>query len=86
MRPNSSAKGLPGLFLRVGCILTVVFLFSASLRAEIIADSFDDWSADGEQGANNWYNGYYNLTTDFDFSYELDDFIEYAPEHWRGNG
>ena len=23
-----------------------------------IADSFDDWSVDGEQGENNWFNGY----------------------------
>ena len=71
--------------MRVGCILAVVFLFSASLRAEIIADSSDDWSTTGEQGENGWYNGYYNLTIDFDLSYELDDFIEFDEiEHWRG--
>ena len=86
MRSSSSSEGFTGLFLRVGCILTAVFFFNSYVHAEIVADSFDDWSADGEQSANNWYNGYYNLTADFDFSYELDDFIEYEPEHWRGNG
>ena len=56
MSPFSSAEGPRGLFLRVGCILAVVFLFSASLRAEIIADSVDDWSVAGEQGERNWYS------------------------------
>ena len=86
MRSSSSSESYTGLFLRVGCILTAIFFFGSPVKAEIVADSFDDWSADGEQGANNWYNGYYYLTTDFDLCYELDDFIEYEPEHWRGNG
>ena len=72
-------------FLKAGCLLAVIFALTGSLRAEIIADSSDDWSTTGEQGENGWYNGYYNLTTDFDLSYELDDFIEFDPiEHWRG--
>ena len=48
-----------------------------------IADSSMDWSLDGEQGVNNWYYGYYNLTLDEDPGYEADDFIEFEEfEHW----
>jgi hypothetical protein len=32
--------------------------------AATVADSFDDWSADGTQGENGWFNGWYNLTAD----------------------
>ena len=85
MRPSSNTKST-ARFLKTGCLLAFIFVLPGSLRAEVIADSFDDWSAFGEQGELNWYNGYYNLTTDFDLSYELDDFVEYDPEHWRGNG
>ncbi|MFP6633989.1 MAG: thrombospondin type 3 repeat-containing protein, partial [Planctomycetota bacterium] len=50
------------------------------------ADSVEDWSPVGEQGVNNWYYGYYNLTADPDGTFEEDDFIEFDPnEHWRGN-
>ena len=63
----------------------------------VLADSVADWSEDGEQGANNWFYGYYNLTLDFDFIYSEDDLIEFvndfgpaggavSPEgnHWTG--
>jgi hypothetical protein len=33
-------------------------------QAATLADSFDDWSADGTQGENGWFNGWYNLTAD----------------------
>ncbi|MFP6737620.1 MAG: thrombospondin type 3 repeat-containing protein, partial [Planctomycetota bacterium] len=49
------------------------------------ADSVEDWSPVGEQGVNNWYYGYYNLTADPDSTFNEDDFIEFGPEHWRGN-
>ena len=52
--------------------------------AEVYADSRDDWSTDGTQGAGGWYNGYYNLTADADDTYSADEFIEFGPEHWRG--
>ena len=84
MRSSSNVKST-ACFLKAGCLLAVIFVLPGSLRAEIIADSSDGWSTTGEQGENGWYNGYYNLTTDFDLSYELDDFIEFDPiEHWRG--
>ncbi len=63
-----------------------------------IADSFDDWSVDGEQGALGWFNGYYDQTEDLIFGgdgmYEADDFIEFLNDgtgvidildnHWNG--
>jgi hypothetical protein len=53
--------------------------------SEVYADSRNDWSADGTQGAGGWYNGYYNLTADEDDSYSADEFIEFSADHWRGN-
>ncbi|MFP6737771.1 MAG: thrombospondin type 3 repeat-containing protein, partial [Planctomycetota bacterium] len=54
---------------------------------EVLAHSRDDWPATDEQGVNNWYNGYYNLSFDEDGEYSGDDFIEFDPiEHWRGTG
>ena len=38
-----------------------------------IADSYDDWSADGVQGENGWENGWYNVSLDDDFTYSPDD-------------
>ena len=57
-----------------------------SLRADTIADSVDDWSSTGEQGANGWSYGYYNLTEDGNNSYSADEFIEFEAAHWRGEG
>src|SRR5690606_26111985 len=51
-----------------------------------IADSIADWSVDGEQGDNNWYYGYYNLTFDADASYEPDDFEEFSNLFGPGGG
>src|SRR5690606_12288357 len=51
----------------------------------LIADSALDWVDDGVQGTNGWRAGYYNLTLDEDGSYAAADFIEFLPEHWRGN-
>jgi len=50
-----------------------------------IADSIADWSADGTQGENGWYYGYYNLSQDADATYEPDDFIEFDQIYWNGN-
>ncbi len=49
-----------------------------------IADSFLDWSVTGTQGEGDWYYGYYNLTTDADRTYSLDDFIEFEANAWTG--
>lgn len=51
----------------------------------ILADSTDDWDDTGENGTNNWTNGYYNLTADEDGSYSPDDFTAFTEEHWRGS-
>lgn len=50
----------------------------------LIADSALDWVDDGVQGTAGWFAGYYNLTTDADATYAADDFMPFAPEHWRG--
>ena len=63
----------------------------------MVADSSADWSDVGEQGAGGWFYGYYNITTDLDFIYDPDDFIEFlndvgpdggavSPDgnHWTG--
>ena len=52
----------------------------------VLADSVADWSEDGEQGVNNWFYGYYNLTLDFDFIYSEDDLIEFVNEFGPAGG
>ena len=49
-------------------------LQSAPCSAATIADSQDDWSADGVQGENGWFNGWYNYTADDDQIYAVDEF------------
>lgn len=59
-----------------------------------VADSIDDWSPTGTQGAKLWFNGYYNLTTDADHAYSTGDFLPFlndgtgvvsATNHWGGD-
>jgi hypothetical protein len=69
----------------IAAVLVLLGLAPA-LRAEILADSFDDWSFDGVQGENNWFNGYYNLTQDADGNYSADDFIEFFNEFGAAGG
>ncbi|MDG2381185.1 MAG: PEP-CTERM sorting domain-containing protein [Pirellulaceae bacterium] len=80
----------------IGCCLLLV---GTSIRAEIIADSVEDWSFEGIQGENNWFNGYYNLTLDQDDGdgiYQASDFTAFLNDdsgeiyedgenHWNGN-
>ena len=62
-------------------------------EAPWLADSQFQWSADGEQLADNWLNGYYNRTQDTGGVYEADNFTEFlndgsevisATNHWNG--
>ena len=39
-----------------------------------VADSIDDWSASGTQGARGWFYGYYDRTADGDATYQTADF------------
>ncbi|MCZ6794156.1 MAG: thrombospondin type 3 repeat-containing protein [Planctomycetota bacterium] len=81
--PHRSAwRGLPAAFL-VGVSLVLVV---GSARAATIADSFDDWSIDGVQGENGWFQGYYNRTQDADGVYGADDFTEFVNEFGPGGG
>ena len=77
----------------------LIVLISQGASADTIADSADDWSFDGVQGENNWFNGYYNLTLDEeegDGEYQADDFIAFLNDdslevfeddanHWDGS-
>ncbi len=75
----------------IGFAAFVVVAMSAALplstaSAEIIADSFEDWSTSGIQGERDWFNGYYNLTRDGDGRYDTSDFIAFRrADHWTGN-
>ena len=67
----------------------------ASANAEVITNSIDAWSPDGEQGVNGWTYGYFNVTLDGDpeddnLGYATDQFIDFTSEEddweWTGNG
>jgi hypothetical protein len=48
---------------------------------EVVADSQADWSTMGEQGANDWFYGYYDQRLDAeggDGVYQPDEFVEFA--------
>jgi hypothetical protein len=53
--------------------------------AQIVADSFDDWSPSGVQGEKGWSSGYYNRAQDPDQVYGVAEFIEFPPETWTGS-
>ncbi len=60
--------------------LCLALVSSATLRAEIIADSVADWDPAGVQGTNGWTYGYYNVTDDAqngDGIYQTSDMIEF---------
>lgn len=61
-----------GFVCLVACTISLMPQYCS---ASVIADSSNDWSASGVQGANGWFNGYYNLTTDSDGTYQTTDFI-----------
>jgi hypothetical protein len=56
----------------------------AVVRADVIADSFDDWSTTGTQGENGWENGYYNKTADLngggDGLFQAGEFIPFPSD------
>jgi hypothetical protein len=87
MSSRARTQSKQKLALRIGGALLAVLAFAAPhAGAQVIADSFDDWSAAGSQGENNWFYGYYNLTLDGDQSYEADDFIEFTNSAGPGGG
>ena len=60
----------------------------------VVASTRDDWSADGEQGADGWTYGYFNVTADGDpeetdgYGYVPDAFIDFEdePDDWEWTG
>jgi len=69
------AKVVRGLL--AGALLALALEASSAQAGATVADSFDDWSTTGEQGAKGWTNGYYNYTADADKAYAAEDFIEF---------
>ena len=74
-------------------VAAVLLLLTSAARSEVIANSIDDWSADGEQGANGWTYGYFNATLDGDtedanFGYGTDLFIDFGEgdDEYEWNG
>ena len=61
---------------------------------EFVASSRDDWSVDGEQGANGWTYGYFNVSLDGDpldedgYGYTPDLFVDFEdePDDWNWTG
>jgi hypothetical protein len=59
-----------------------------------IADSIADWSSTGVQGANGWYNGYYDRKGDADQTFQVGDVtlfphdgLGHSPtDFWNGSG
>jgi hypothetical protein len=69
-------------------------LCGAGLRADVVAESFDDWSLSGTQGERGWFYGYYNYTDDPNQAYATGDFVPFrntggpvSPDgnHWTGS-
>ena len=76
------------------CLVACTIVLTPQNCSAAIADSIDDWSGSGTQGANNWLNGYYNLTTDPDGTYQTGNFIPFlndgtgvvsATNNWDGS-
>ncbi|MCX8156686.1 MAG: lamin tail domain-containing protein, partial [Verrucomicrobiae bacterium] len=55
---------------------------SPALAGEV-ANFVNDFS--GQQGANNWYYGLYNATTDANQRYDTGDFQPFATTYWTGS-
>ena len=73
----------------VGCWFLGLSLGTSLQAQNVIADSADDWSSEGTQGENNWFNGYYNFTDDEfngDGVYQAEDFIEFENVDGPGGG
>jgi hypothetical protein len=69
----SVANGIRS-WVRLVTVAAVLLALAAPAAAQVIADSFTDWSLTGTQGALGWFNGYYNLTGDGDATYATGDF------------
>ena len=57
---------------------------SSQLPTTEIADSRDDWSSSGSQGADNWHYGYYDESADGDGIYSSGDFRQFPNNYFVG--
>src|SRR5690606_34506459 len=76
---RSRARGRVAL-----CVVGAWLALPGAARADVIADSLDEFSMTGTQGENGWFNGYYNFTADGDGLYSAGEFIEFTNS--CGNG
>lgn len=51
-----------------------------------VADSVNDWSSTGVQGANGWYYGFYNQTADSDHTYNPNTDFNTTDPNWTFGG
>ncbi|MCZ6794106.1 MAG: lamin tail domain-containing protein [Planctomycetota bacterium] len=84
--PSARSDGHRASPAPVGALLITCVLLGSTLRAEVVADSWSDWSSSGTQGENGWWNGYYNLTRDPGGTYQVRDFIPFRNTAGPGGG
>jgi len=70
----------------VSLLIVAGSLLAGSVGAATIADSYNDWSATGTQGEKGWYSGYYNLSTDGNGVYGVNDFLAFTNSAGPGGG
>jgi hypothetical protein len=61
-------------------------IFTGTPPQTTVADSVADWSATGVQGANGWYYGSYNETTDADHVYDPNTDFNTTDPNWTFGG
>ncbi len=95
----AEGKGFDSMISRtswafLAVVMATVVGEARKARADVVADSADDWSTGGIQGERGWFNGFYNLTTDGNGTYQLTDFQEFENSgggvsingnHWTGS-
>ena len=67
-------------------LVAMSWLCAGEATADVIADSVEDWSSTGTQGAGGWSYGYYNLTDDGNGSYGTADFTAFSNTAGAGGG
>ncbi len=59
---------------------------ASRVRADVVADSVDDWSTTGIQGEKGWQSGYYNRSQDGDQTYQAANFVPFTNSAGAGGG
>lgn len=59
------------------------FNFAVRILQGAVADSVEDWSTTGQQGARGWSYGYYDKAADADGIYQANNFTTFTPAQWQ---